>query len=455
MRKIAKSLSLVLLISLALSAGARGDVLGSIGDIEITGLMPFQISFTFTNEGGSPFKVFGQATLMDRFGKPIEGMVIEPFSAPADGRVELEAKSRWDFQRTGIYLLEVALDLGEGRLVSNSLAFRILPVRLPLEPPKEEEGEGLYTVYQQPVDWGLGRIHAQRAWEISHGNGDVVVAVIDSGIDTRIPQLAESMWMNEDEIPDNGIDDDHNGYIDDIHGWDFRDDDNSSLSGTPIHGHGTAVASIIAARPGEFPIVGVAPGVKLMDVRFLDSANKFRSSDWRAFVEAIDYAVANGADIINLSIYANGRPPSYFEDALRRAVSAGVIIVGITGNEGKAEVMYPGRYTSVYAVSATTKDDLLAGFSNRGPEVSFCAPGDKITSFTKGGRAITQSGTSFAAPHVSGVLALILSASPGISPAEAIDLLRETADDLGARGHDDRYGDGLVDAWEALRSLRQ
>jgi len=453
MREIAKSLSLVLLLALAFFVQAYAS--GSISDIEIPGLMPFQITFTFTNDGTSAVtNAVGRATLMDRFGKPIEGMLIEPFSVPAGGSVELSAKSRWDFQRTGIYLLEVALDLGGGELISNSLAFRILPVRLPLAPPEEEEGEGLYTVYQQPVDWGLGRIHAQKAWEISHGDENVIVAVIDSGIDGSIPQLAESMWVNEDEVPDNGIDDDRNGYVDDINGWDFRDNDDSSLSGTPIHGHGTAVASIIAARPGELPIVGVAPGVKLMDVRFLDSMNKFRSSDWKTFVKAIDYAVDNGADIINLSIYANGKPPSYFEDALRRATAHGVIIVGIAGNEGKPEVMYPGRYPSVYAVSATSKDDLLAGFSNRGPEVAFCAPGEKITSFTKGGRAVIKSGTSFAAPHVTGVLALILSASPGISPAEAIDILRRTADDLGPRGFDDWYGNGLINAWEALRSLR-
>jgi len=291
MRKIGKLLSLVLLLAFAFFVRAEAGPAGSISDIEITGLIPFQITFVFTNEGTSSVtNAVGRATLLDRFGKPIEGMLIEPFSAPAGGRVKLAAKSRWDFQRTGIYLLEVALDLGGGELISNSLAFRILPVRLPLAPP------GLYTVYQQPVDWGLGRIYAQQAWEISHGDGNVVVAVIDSGIDTSIPQLAGSMWSNEDEIPANGIDDDHNGYIDDINGWDFRDNDNSSLVGTPIHGHGTTVASIIAARPGELPIVGVAPGVRLMDVRFLDSANKFRSSDWRTFVEAIEYAVDNGLE---------------------------------------------------------------------------------------------------------------------------------------------------------------
>jgi len=161
-----------------------------------------------------------------------------------------------------------------------------------------------------------------------------VVAVIDSGIDTSIPQLRESLWINEDEIPDNGIDDDRNGYVDDIHGWDFRDNDNSSLMGSSLHWHGTFSAGIIAARPGETPIVGIAPGVKIMDVRFLNSRNQFLSSDWQTFAEAIDYAVNNGARIINMSVYANGRPPDYFEAALQRAAARGVLVVGITGNTG-------------------------------------------------------------------------------------------------------------------------
>jgi subtilisin family serine protease len=118
-------------------------------------------------------------------------------------------------------------------------------------------------------------------------------------------------------------------------------------------------------------------------------------------------------------------------------------------------VIYPGKYDAVYAVSASTQNDLLAGFSNRGSEVAFCAPGENITAFTVGGRASTQSGTSFAAPHVSGVLALILSAAPELRPTEAVEILKRTAVDLGPHGVDDRYGSGLVNALQALYDAKR
>jgi subtilisin family serine protease len=438
------------------SAVAQQEPDGWIREIEIVGLVPFEVSFRFENDSAAGLSgVAGTAILTDRVGQRIEQMNVPPFSVLAGESAFVQVGSRWEFQRPGIYLLEIALDLGREVLVSSALAFRILPVALPLAPERDQEGESLYTVYQQPSNWGLVRVSAPEAWAVSHGDADVVVAVIDSGIDRTIPQLSDSVWVNENEVPDNGVDDDRNGYVDDVYGWDFRDNDNTSLDGTPLHGHGTFVASIIAAQPGELPIVGVAPGARLMDVRFLDSMNRFRSCDWRMFVEAIEYAVDNGADIINLSIYANGRPPRYFEDALQAATARGVIIVGIAGNEGEAEVMYPGKYDSVCAVAATTQNDLLAGFSNRGPEVAVCAPGEGVTSFTKGGRASTQSGTSFAASHVSGVLALILSVAPDLSPVDAVDVLTQTAMDLGARGEDDWYGNGLVSALQSLLELRR
>ena len=442
---------LALCASIAAAVGAQSTV-GRIHDIDVVGLIPFEVTFRFTNSGAAPLAgVSGTLTLMDQLGQPIEMIRIDSFAAAAGQTVKVGVRSRWEFQQRGIFLVDIALDLGTGALVSNSLGFRILPVLLPLAPDVEEEGEGLYTLHQEPVSWGLARILAPEAWQISHGAGHVVVAVIDSGIDYSAEQLAESLWTNPMEVADNGIDDDRNGYVDDVRGWDFRDGDNDSLDGSPLHPHGTIVASIIAAQPGDLPIVGVAPGVRVMDVRFLDSSNSFRSSDWGAFADAVNYAVDNGADIINMSIYANGRPPRSFEQALEAAVNRGVIIVGITGNLGDAEVMYPGRFDDVLAVSATTEGDLLASFSNRGDGVSFCAPGQAITSLTLGGSATTKSGTSFAAPHVTGVLALILSVNPSLSPSEAVRILEQSATDLGSRGADDLYGIGLVNALEALR----
>jgi len=302
------------------------------------------------------------------------------------------------------------------------------------------------------LSWGIERIQAPQAWTRTTGSQDVVVAVIDSGIDTTAPQLQGKIWTNPEEIPGNGIDDDHNGYVDDVHGWDFRDNDNSSLSGSKIHWHGTFVAGIIAAQPGKDKAAGVAPGVRIMDLRLLDSKNLFYGSDWKKYAAAIDYAVDNGADIINMSIYANGKPPLVLEQALQRAAKHGVIVVGITGNDGKSQVSYPGRYSSVLAVSATDQSDHLASFSNYGSEVAVAAPGEKVTSIFPGGYAGTSSGTSFAAPHVSGTLALILSSHPEITPQKAVALMEKTSVDLGGSGTDRQFGAGLVDAADAVIS---
>lgn len=420
-----------------------------ISDLTVLGLTPLTVSFRFHNDGDRPLpSLVGAATLSELQVGDIERFAVQTPPIPAGGSAHVEAASRWEFQLAGMYVIEVALDLGSGSLVSTSLRFRIAPIALPRAPVAGEEG--LLTLFQQPANWGVDRIGARDAWAITHGSPDIVVAVIDSGIDWTVPQLAGSQWVNVDEIPGNGIDDDGNGYIDDVHGWDFRDNDAGSHIGTSIHGHGTVVASILAARPGRYPVVGIAPGVKLMDVRFLDSSNSFRSSDWGAFSRAIAYAVNNGAHIINLSIYANGRPPASFEQAVNDARARGVVVVGIAGNQGQSDVMYPGRYESVLAVSALTENGILATFSNRGAEVAVCAPGDAITAFTVGGRVVTLSGTSYAAPHVSGVLALMLSASPGLSPPRAAEWLQTTAGDLGPRGRDDQYGFGMIDAVRAV-----
>jgi len=299
------------------------------------------------------------------------------------------------------------------------------------------------------LPWGVERIRAPEAWRVTTGRPEIIVAVIDSGVDSTIPGLAAVLWRNPGEIPGNGVDDDRNGYVDDIHGWDFRDGDASSVQGSRIHWHGTFVAGVIAAQQGVSEVAGVAPNVRLMDLRFLDSRGLFTTRDWNRMVRAIDYAVNNGARIINLSIYAKITPPAEVERALARAAAKGVVVVGIAGNKAKPEVTYPGRYASVLAVSATDSSDGLAPFSSWGPEVALAAPGHNVASFLPGGVVARHSGTSFAAPHVSGTLALILSAKPSLSASEAVQVLLRSCTPL-APGPDPRFGAGLVDAGAAV-----
>jgi len=313
---------------------------------------------------------------------------------------------------------------------------------------------GAFLPARDAVQWGLAAINAPAAWHVTSGSAEVVVAVIDSGIDHTVPELAAVMWRNPGEIPGNGVDDDGNGYVDDVHGWDFRDEDPSSLSGTPIYWHGTFVASLIAATYNPlFETGGVAPGIRIMDLRFLDSRGLFYTDDWGKLIRAIDYAVRNGARIINLSIYSRVIPPAGVRRALKRAVEAGVLVVGIAGNTG-SRVGYFGRWPEVVAVGAVDEGGRVAAFSNRGPEVALVGPGVGVVSQGPGGLPRTASGTSFAAPHVAGVAALLLSIRPDLSPAELLGFLQESAGDLGAPGKDEASGAGLVDAAAAVRAVK-
>lgn len=299
------------------------------------------------------------------------------------------------------------------------------------------------------LPWNLERIGAPEAWRVTTGRPEIVVAIIDSGIDWSVPELAAIRWTNPREVPGNGVDDDENGYRDDVYGWDFRDDVPAHARRTPLHWHGTFVAGLVAGRLREGTLTGVAPSVRIMDVRFLDSRGLFTTRDWDALARAIRYAVDNGARIINLSLYARGKPPAVVEEALAYADACGAIVVGIAGNEGRAGVLYPGRYPTVLAVSATDAADRLAPFSSWGPEVTLAAPGHDVTSLLPGGTKARHSGTSFAAPHVTGTLALILSADPTLSARKAVELVLQSASPVGD-GADPRYGAGLVNAGRAV-----
>jgi len=274
--------------------------------------------------------------------------------------------------------------------------------------------------------------------------GEVIVAVIDSGIDRAIPSLGCRIWRNPGELPGNGIDDDGNGYVDDVYGWDFRDDDPDSLTGSDLHWHGTFVAGVIAGsvEPHTAMSEGVS-SVKIMDLRLLDSKALFYTSDWPKLVRAIDYAVANGARIINLSVYTSKEPPPFVREAMVRALQSGVLIVGIAGNDS-AELGPIANWEEVLTIGAIDREGQPAPFSNIGPQVDLATLGVDVLSFLPGGLLGTASGTSFAAPRVAGLAALHLSERPNLSPEEVEELLRQSAIDAGTPGKDPKTGWGVI-----------
>jgi subtilisin family serine protease len=274
-------------------------------------------------------------------------------------------------------------------------------------------------------------IDAPEAWDISLGSPHLVVAVIDSGIDYRHPDLAANIWTNPGEIAGDNLDNDGNGYVDDIHGFDFANEDSDPMDDD---GHGTHVAGTIAAvADNGIGIVGVSPQVQIMALKFLDDTGSGFISD---AVAALNYAVAMGAQISNNSwgSWINDRA---LGDAIRSAGERGHLFVTAAGNENSNNddrPRYPANYTfdNVITVAATDRNDRIASFSNWGAtSVDVAAPGVGILSTLPGGRYGTLSGTSMATPHVTGGAALVMASDPRLSIAEVKQRLLRGADPIG------------------------
>jgi hypothetical protein len=265
------------------------------------------------------------------------------------------------------------------------------------------------------------------AWRLSQGAG-VIVAVVDSGVRLSHPDLAPNLWRNPDEIPGNHKDDDGNGYVDDVHGVDLTGE--HSLDDG--QGHGTHVAGTIAAARNGKGVVGVAYEAELMVVRILDSHG---SGTTQMLADGIRYAAANGARIINLSLETEADDPKV-RAAIRQAAAENVLIICSAGNTGAnvdRRPLYPVSIPAdnLVGVAATTSADdgeAIPQFSNFGPlSVPVAAPGEGVVSTASDGGYETRSGTSMAAPHVSGVAALMASIAPRLSAQELRALLLEHA----------------------------
>jgi len=274
-------------------------------------------------------------------------------------------------------------------------------------------------------NWGVNLIKAPSAWSQGYTGEGVIIAVLDTGVDYNHRDLNDNIWTNTGEISGNGIDDDGNGYIDDLQGWNFTDDNNNIRD---INGHGTHVAGTIAAENNGFGITGIAHNAKIMPVKVLNDKG---SGNTRSLARGIYYAVNNGAKVINLSLGSNS-PNSTLEAAIEYASKQGAVVVMAAGNSSYLAPGYPAQYANKWglAVGAVDSNNQMADFSNKAginPLSYVTAPGVSIYSTVTKGKYAKYSGTSMATPHVAGVVALMLNANPNLTDAEIRQMIIETA----------------------------
>ncbi len=301
------------------------------------------------------------------------------------------------------------------------------------------------------------RLNLMKAWDLSRGSHEVVVAVVDSGVDLNHGDLRENLWKNTKEIPENGLDDDGNGYIDDYDGWNFADGTNQPMD---VDGHGTHVSGIIGAvGDNHLGVSGVNWHVRVLPIRFLDDTGR---GDTLNGVKAIVYAVQRGARVINCSwgSYSERSMTSKaMEDAIRYAADHGVLVIAASGNEkvdndgGKTH--YPSSVESpgMLSIVASSGSGVKADFSNFGWfSTHLAAPGTQVLSTFTEPPYRYLSGTSMAAPMVSGVAALMLSVEPHLTLLELRNgLLNAATQRSNYEGLVATAGD--LDAYTALHQL--
>jgi len=304
--------------------------------------------------------------------------------------------------------------------------------------------------------WSLARIGLPQAWNVTTGSPGIIIAVVDSGLYLGHPDLTGKVWANSGEIPGNQIDDDANGKVDDVHGWHFYQQwtpggyiPAGNAEVTDDFGHGTHVAGITAAATNNgIGIAGISWGAQVMSVKVLDQYGNGWYSDIAA---GIVFAADNGAKIINLSLGGAAASPTLCR-AAAYAHQKGALLVAAAGNAGAA-VLYPAACDGVLAVAATDRADQRASFSNYGPEVDLAAPGvDIYSTWPWLDGYFTKSGTSMAAPHVSGVAALVWSRWPEWDNVAVSRQIIETAVDVDVAGWDPYTGWGRLDAAAAVAS---
>ncbi len=314
------------------------------------------------------------------------------------------------------------------------------------------------TYYNSSTQWGLFQINAGQAWDIATGNANIIVATVDNAIEIAHPDLANQIWTNPGEIPNNGVDDDGNGYIDDVNGFDVGDNDNDPSPPGSTWDHGTHVAGTTGATTdNNAGVASIGFGITIMPVKA--TANSSGSNSVSNGYDGIYYAALNGAHVINCSWGGYGYS-STAQNIINWAWSQGSIIVAAAGNDNldmdiSGNAHYPSNYNNVICVASSTTGDAKSSFSNYGSAVDVTAPGSNIASTVPFGNYAYMSGTSMASPLVSGLLGLMISLNPGMPQQDVVNCLISTCDNIDAANpsYVGDLGSGRINAFAAMNCV--
>jgi subtilisin family serine protease len=294
--------------------------------------------------------------------------------------------------------------------------------------------------------WDLqsNRVDAPSAWDTVTDSSAGLIGIIDTGVETTHTDIVGNLWVNPGEIAGNGIDDDGNGYVDDVYGWNFLSDNNDVSDTWP---HGMHVNGIVGAMGDNATMVaGINWKCQLVEGKIFDQGY----GTWEAGAAATTYVADLGVLCTNNSWGDTGPGPQVYVDAMDYADGVGVLQVAAAGNQGDTAQFWPAAYDELMAVASTDVNDNLSWFSTHGDWIDMAAPGENVFNLWVGNSEAWLSGTSMASPHVCGTGALVRTVNPQLTNHEAALTLRYFSDDLGAPGFDSDFGYGRLNAHKAV-----
>jgi hypothetical protein len=414
--------------------------------------------FVGTNSAFERLKTYEDPRGLDPDTNPDRTYIVgmSPFAKPSS-RYEkaqkistLSADPNLKIENLNDHIMEV--EFNEGARVQESLDRMINSSEVAfIEPNYKVYAIGMPNDTQIAKQWAHAKVQSEQAWNLTTGSNDIIVAVIDTGTDITHPDLKDNIWTNPNETL-NGRDDDGNGLVDDIHGWDFQNNDNDPADDVD---HGTHVAGTIGAVCNNgMGICGQSQKLKMLPLKFLGQ----NGGDVSHAIKAIEYAISKKVKVMSNS-WGGGQGSQALVQAITKAEQAGIMFIAAAGNESRnadQQPSYPAAYTNnnIISVAATDSNDGLANFSNYGARsVDLGAPGVAIWSTQPGNRYQEMQGTSMATPLVSGVVALMYAMKPTASVCEIRKALLSSVDAVNSL-QGKVASNGRINAFKAVDAIK-